>query len=43
MIIGCSQAIRCYVCVNCDTPSGAQECGANVTQCVKGAAEDVGK
>ena len=35
-MLGCSQAIKCYMCQDCATPSGARDCPPPITQCAKG-------
>ena len=33
--IGCSQGLKCYQCVDCDTPTGETDCNDVETQCMK--------
>ena len=41
--IGVSQAVKCYVCGDCDSATGEQDCGSAVKQCIKSVAGGVGK
>ena len=33
--IGYSQAIKCYYCIDCETPTGERDCSDIATQCMK--------